>query len=276
MGADPIAVGDTVGRLARSVTAAATLTACVLGLIECAGALPARAPAPMTDPAPSWVLTSLDQQTAQRHQIPARLVSPGASLTFDTMAPDDDVARWLGPEDAALYRATSHHDGWTRYALEAPSGRPLFATASVEITQDGKRRPCPREGAKRRCMPDSWAYVGPTEIRVQGTDQPCIWSHPIDRATLHVTYPGVSIARGQSLTLRTALRDSAVSGKGAPITIAVALPSPERRPVRHTHRDRRGWQELTLQGPIEGDVSLAISTTHAGRRHLCHALEVTP
>ena len=257
----------------RLAMAALALGACALGTIECVGALPARDPAPPTGT--QWVLTSRDQQAALAHQTQTDLFSAGAAIAFETMASGDDVARWLGPVDAALYQKRARRDGWTRYELDAPQGRPLFALARVELERDDARRPCPRDGAKRRCLPNSWAYVGPIDVTVKGTDEPCIWTHPIDRATIHITYPDVSIPQGQSLALRTALRDSAVSGKGAPINIDVTLPDGART-ARHVHREQRGWQTLTLRGPIDGDVSLAVSTPNAGRRHLCHRLEVVP
>lgn len=200
---------------------------------------------------------------------PVALLSswPPSSLVLSYL---DDAERFV---NAGMIRVSAQ-EGWVVWEPATLNALPIFDLARVEtLDARGQVTSCPRDDAGfARCGEPDWMRPGPRQVEVDGERVTCTWAHPLPGSTLRIAYPEMPTRddQGRTLTLLTGLRDSSV-GTRVPVEVNVTWGEAQ---LRHTHRDRRGWQALPLPADSEAAaLTLEIFATNPGRRHFCYRFE---
>lgn len=150
-----------------------------------------------------------------------------------------------------------------------PSDRvPKLRRAEVTVADEDGADRCPRIGLDRfSCAPPSWADVRYRELSVGGSDERCIWVHPLENRTIRVDYGRLSPDLLADLELRTALADKVVGEPGA---VRVELSVGDETESSDHPPDQKGWRTRELPGPDSPSrLAVAISAERVGRRHFC-------
>lgn len=150
------------------------------------------------------------------------------------------------------------------------------ARVFVRGDQDGNNSPkkCPRIGLSRfSCAPPGWADVRYRQVSVGGSEESCIWVHPLENRTIGIDYGRLAPETLSSLELQTALADKVVGEPGAvrvELTVGDTTRSFDHPP------DKRGWRTESLPEPDEpARLEVAISADRVGRRHFCFRLDAS-
>lgn len=145
--------------------------------------------------------------------------------------------------------------------------RPNLAAATVTVRSSDTEQPCPRLGLHRhRCAGPKWAEVRWRRLKIGGSKQRCIWSHPLSDRTIVFDFGTVDPAGDDGYLLRTGLLDN-VAGGGASVEVDILR---GESTAEHVHEPEKGWQETRLpaaDGPVP--LQLEISSEKVGQRHFC-------
>lgn len=150
----------------------------------------------------------------------------------------------------------------------------LLAAAEVLVvpTDGSEAYPCPWDGERFNCPGGDWLYVGPHVASFGGQSHRCIWSHPVQGATLRIRYP--HIEGGDSVTGWFGLTDYAAGIRDMDrVHVEVRASNSSRRFAVHRQRGRREL-DWTMSRPLSGPLEIEISSPNAAVRHLCWDLQV--
>lgn len=145
------------------------------------------------------------------------------------------------------------------------------ADATVWIEpDDGEPVPCPWVSDRFQCGEADWTYVGRTQQGFDGQPHACIWSHPVEDATLVIAFD--PLPPFDRVTGWFGLTDYAVSiPDGRRTTLLLEAGSTERRFMARRIRGRTPV-DVTVSGGAEA-LRLEVSADGAGVRHLCWDLQ---
>lgn len=208
---------------------------------------------------------------------PAPQVLDGPLLTVA-----EEPLEWLPRDFRGSAQIEALQADWKRLTFPNtnPPAGPSLRQARVYIEREAgegdqperSRRACVHTELERfQCDVPGWAYTGTTEAKINGSDQRCIWSHPLEGRTTVVDYGRVAPLDEGSLTLRSALDDRAV-GDGGPVDVTVRWGDVR---TRHVHPDRKGWRTTRVKPPKDEKAARLVLSIHAenvGRRHFCYRL----
>lgn len=164
---------------------------------------------------------------------------------------------------------------WSLWRPADAAQTPRLSTAVVEVVSpDGTTQTCSPdlEGA-HQCGRAGWTRVRMRDITVDGSTESCIWAHPMDRKTVRIRFPQVSLDDddGRELWLETALRDQAV-GTGTPVLFTVHFGD---HTTTHRLPDRRGWHDAQIPADDTTDELIVdVEARDVGRRHSCFRFDL--
>lgn len=151
-----------------------------------------------------------------------------------------------------------------------------LASADVYVDVDGDRVPCPWVPAEQHhvCtgLPQ-WMKVGEETLTIAGKSERCIWAHPKTNATLVIDYGVVDVGAGVDVDV--ALSDVAAdnrAGKGVDVDVRVG-----EAVGRVSVGGKRGFVRTRVAASApEAPLSLRLTTTNDGQRHLCYRARRVP
>lgn len=146
-----------------------------------------------------------------------------------------------------------------------------IADARVWIEPDeGEPIPCPWMADRFQCGEADWTYVGRTQQGFDGQPHSCIWSHPIEDATLVIAFDGLPAL--DRVTGWFGLTDYAVSiPDGRRTTLVIEGGTTERRFMARRIRGRTPI-DVRFAEPTTA-IRLEVTADGAGVRHLCWELQ---
>lgn len=150
------------------------------------------------------------------------------------------------------------------------------AEARFVPESEGEPRPCTlsRFGARGRkhCGPNSWNWVGASEVTISGKPIWCIWAHPLAQHELRITFPEVPLDR--PLSGRYGLTDDAASTqRGSPVTFKILVDGEEV--INRLAPNRRGLHQYRVPERTEGvELTFVVTAPKDGRRHFCFDGEI--
>ena len=175
-----------------------------------------------------------------------------------------DFTEHLRPPDAQPVRI----DGETRRECAFQSG--LFVAGGG---LGGGMLPGPERFS---CSNEGWNYVGVTVVEdMTHRGRRCIWSHPVQGATMVTTFRNVPIGARihghHALAYEAERGDDLGNDLGGPVVLRVRVG--DQVVGADTHRDGEGWKlyefdTTAFQGSAR-DVSFEVTSERAGMRHYC-------
>ncbi|MFU8806891.1 MAG: hypothetical protein ACNA8W_23995, partial [Bradymonadaceae bacterium] len=155
----------------------------------------------------AWLQVSLGDTRPDLRVMP---FSDGDEVLGPVLTRSRYLKRWFPAGLFDLFEVVAAADGWI--LLDSPETSdarqiPHIASARVVLRdEDGAITPCaPYRNGRFQCGEARWRYVGPRTVRIGGKDEDCIWAHPIDKATIVITYPmtPVTTSDGRRLHVET-------------------------------------------------------------------------
>ena len=100
----------------------------------------------------------------------------------------------------------------------------MISDAEVKVVEkSGKQTRCTWSTRRQRFLCKklpNWMYVGPYQMKSGRDDKTCIWSHPISKGQVHVTFPLPAIT--SRLIFEHAFSDKAARSKNrSPVTVSI-------------------------------------------------------
>ncbi len=204
------------------------------------------------------------------------------STSQDAITQSTNPTRWLPPKLSSNAMTTHVDNTWKKLEFPNHNTLPQLSQAHVSLrsTKTPEKSPptCKKSGLdKFSCAPNSWAFVGPKELTVQGKKVTCTWAHPLKGKTTHIEYPNVKPPKDNSkqLVVQVAFNDPITNDPYSPVSFEISHGSMDKTLL--AKNTTRGWQSIPLEfQQEEAPLHIHISAQKSGRHHLCYRFQLQP